>query len=152
MQQREPGAVHPWHCDIESSDPDGRVVSVWIGLEHATSASALLLVPYSHRFGATVQEVRHKVGKRRDAATDADVESWARSLDERSEVLRPELTDGDALFFDGRLWHGSFNAATVGTVNPRDSIDATSFWHAFPSLIATIDPPCSKVNHAALAS
>ena len=31
---QEPGGVHEWHTDIESAAPDGRFISVWIGLEN----------------------------------------------------------------------------------------------------------------------
>ena len=64
IQSRPPGAVHPWHSDIESSDPSSKTVSVWIGIEHTTRDSSLLIIPYSHRFGVTVQEVRHQLGWR----------------------------------------------------------------------------------------
>src|SRR5687768_17589766 len=31
IQERDAGAVHPWHTDIESAAPAARTVSVWIG-------------------------------------------------------------------------------------------------------------------------
>ncbi len=109
IQSRPPGAVHPWHSDIESSDPSSKTVSVWIGIEHTTRDSSLLIIPYSHRFGVTVQEVRHQLGKDRDETTSNDIVHWARERDKRSHLVRPEMTDGEALFIDGRLWHGSHN-------------------------------------------
>jgi len=33
---REPGSVHPWHSDIESSGPEGGFVTVWIGIENTS--------------------------------------------------------------------------------------------------------------------
>ena len=33
---RDPSDVHPWHTDIESSAPDGRFVTVWIGIKTRT--------------------------------------------------------------------------------------------------------------------
>jgi quercetin dioxygenase-like cupin family protein len=106
---REPRAVHAWHCDMESSAPHSRTVSVWLGLEHTTGASGLTILPYSHRFGATVQEVRQQFGRSRDTTSSNDVLGWARDFDKRTRLLTPEVSDGDALFFDGRLWHGSEN-------------------------------------------
>jgi quercetin dioxygenase-like cupin family protein len=108
---RGPGVVHPWHCDIESSDPSSRTVSVWIGLEGTSRDSSLRIVPYSHRFGETIQEVRYRLGEARDETSDDAVLGWARQRDPRAEVLSPEMTDGDALFFDGKLWHGSDNVS-----------------------------------------
>jgi hypothetical protein len=56
IQTRGPGVAHPWHTDIESSGPSSKTVAVWIGLEHTSRDSALLVVPYSQRFGLTIQE------------------------------------------------------------------------------------------------
>ncbi len=108
--ERRPGEVHPWHTDIETSGAGG-TVSVWIGLENVTRASALSVVPYSHRFGMPIQEVAARKGKRRGEATDAEVTAWAAELDPRSSAVALDLVDGDALLFDGRLWHGSANAS-----------------------------------------
>jgi uncharacterized cupin superfamily protein len=108
---RAPNEVHPWHSDIESSDRTGRTVSVWIGLQHTTLESSLLVLPYSHRFGVTVQQLRHENGKSRDETSVEDLVRWARERDGRSELVRMGITDGEALFFDGRLWHGTHNVS-----------------------------------------
>lgn len=109
IQRRSPGQIHPWHSDIESSRPSNRTIAVWIGLEGTTGASSLVLVPYSHRFGLSVQEVRHQQGKRRDETTQDDILRWARARDERAVLVQLDMGDGDAVFFDGKLWHGSHN-------------------------------------------
>jgi quercetin dioxygenase-like cupin family protein len=111
IQRRVPKAVHPWHSDIETSDPSCRTVSVWIGLEHTTPASSLLVVSGSHRFGATVQQVRHEHDRARDDADLDELVGWARERDSRSELVRIPTTDGEAVFFDGRLWHGTHNVS-----------------------------------------
>jgi quercetin dioxygenase-like cupin family protein len=36
---------------------------------------------------------------------------WARERDSRSELVRIATTDGEAVFFDGRLWHGTHNVS-----------------------------------------
>jgi len=112
IEARPPGAVHPWHTDMETAASSGHAVSVWIGLEHTDRDSSLRLVPYSHRFGATVQEVRGQHGVSRDAVRDGDIECWARERDARSSVASPSVQDGEAIFFDGRLWHGSHNTSS----------------------------------------
>ena len=109
---RPPGAVHPWHTDIESIGPPGKTVSVWMGIEHTTRDSSLLVVPYSHHFGATVQEVRQQFGKSRADTTDEDVIRWAQQRDSRSHLVKLEMTDGEALVFDGNLWHCSHNVSS----------------------------------------
>jgi uncharacterized cupin superfamily protein len=112
IQSRAPGAIHPWHSDIESLAPSGKTVSVWMGIEHTNGDSSLLIIPYSHRFGVSVQEVRHQLGKGRDGTTNEDIVRWARARDMRSHLVRLEMTDGEALFFDGQLWHCSKNLSS----------------------------------------
>jgi quercetin dioxygenase-like cupin family protein len=112
IEARPPDAVHPWHTDIETAASSGNAVSVWIGLEHTDRGSSLRLVPYSHRFGATVQEVRSRDGVSREAVRDGDIERWARERDARSSVASPNVQDGEAIFLDGRLWHGSHNTSS----------------------------------------
>ena len=109
IQNRAPGAVHPWHSDIESATPGGKTVAVWIGIEHTNRDSSLQVIPYSHRFGVTVQEARHQLGKGRNETTNDDIVRWAQEWDKRSHLVTLEMTDGEALFFDGQLWHGSHN-------------------------------------------
>jgi len=109
IQSRAPSAIHPWHSDIESLAPSGKTVSVWMGIEHTNRDSSMLIIPYSHRFSVTVQEVRHQLGKGRDETTNEDIVQWAWARDMRSHLVRLEMTDGEALFFDGRLWHCSHN-------------------------------------------
>jgi quercetin dioxygenase-like cupin family protein len=109
IQNRPPGAVHPWHCDIESIGSSGKTVAVWIGIENANRDSSLSIIPYSHRFGVSVQEVRHQLGKGREETADEDILGWARELDKRSDLVKLDVNDGQALFFDGRLWHSSHN-------------------------------------------
>ncbi|BDS07244.1 hypothetical protein NT6N_22840 [Oceaniferula spumae] len=108
--ERVPGQVHPWHTDIESSRPEGGFVTVWIGLEGTNQASSLKLVPGTHKLGRTLQECMQIHDKNRETTTDADVESWAGELaQDSSKIVQPDVTDGDAIVFDGRLWHGSSN-------------------------------------------
>lgn len=108
--RRKPGQTHPWHTDIESSAPDGGFVSVWVGVEHTCRGSALQVIRRSHRLGITIQEAaaRRRVG-RGDTSAETALR-WARQIDPLAVLVEPELADGDALVFDGRLWHGSHNA------------------------------------------
>jgi uncharacterized cupin superfamily protein len=112
IQIRSPDTIHPWHSDIESVAPPGKTVSVWVGLEHTTCDSSLQVVPYSNQFGVTVQEVRHQSGKGRGETTNEDIIRWARERDVRSHLMKLEMTDGEALFFDGNLWHCSHNVSS----------------------------------------
>ena len=109
--ERDPDQKHPWHTDIESSAPDGTTASVWIGLENATAESSLLVVSRSHRLGLTVQEARHGRGIAREEADADDILLLAREHDGRAQIINTRAGDGDALFFDGRLWHGTHNVS-----------------------------------------
>ncbi|HEX7251820.1 MAG TPA: phytanoyl-CoA dioxygenase family protein, partial [Thermoanaerobaculia bacterium] len=111
IETRPSGAIHPWHTDIETSASSGNAVSVWIGLENTDRGSSLRFVPHSHRFGATVQEVRGRNGVSREETRDGEIERWARERDAQSSVKSLEMRDGEAVFFDGRLWHGSHNTS-----------------------------------------
>jgi uncharacterized cupin superfamily protein len=149
--------VHQWHTDIESSDPNGSTVSVWIGLENTTAESSLLLMSRSHRFGVTVQELQHANGSDREETSVEDVLRWARERDRGSEVIRTSMTDGEALFFDGRLWHASHNvsgrtrrALLLQYAAPKTAIripDLTSRW-PFRRLERPL-PPCLIVRGTA---
>ena len=109
---RAPGLAHPWHSDIEPSvAAPGRTVTVWMGIEDTTAESSLFVVPYSHRFGATVQEVRSQEGRRREEATTEQIVRWAKGRETRASVVTPEVTDGVALVLDGQLWHHSNNVS-----------------------------------------
>ncbi|QIF01595.1 cupin domain-containing protein [Roseimicrobium sp. ORNL1] len=109
LVHRMPGEVHPWHSDIESSAPTARTVSVWIGLQGTCEHTSLKMAPGSHEFGATVQEKAAQKGRRRNEITDEDIAAWVKECGAREEPELVPMHDGEALFFDGRIWHGSNN-------------------------------------------
>jgi mannose-6-phosphate isomerase-like protein (cupin superfamily) len=112
--RRTPGEVHPWHSDTESCAPEGGFVSVWIGIEHTSRDSSLQLIGGSHRFGTSVQEIRAAVGMPRDEATPEALLPLARKQDPRAELVVPDMGNGEAILFDGRLWHGTDNRRQTG--------------------------------------
>jgi quercetin dioxygenase-like cupin family protein len=159
VQARVPGQVHPWHSDIETSSPDCRTVSVWIGLEHTTPQSSLLAISHSQSLGTTVQEVRQLNGKSRDEAGIDDLVSWARERDERSKLVTLGAHDGEALFFDGRLWHGTHNvsgrtrrAVLLQYAAPESSIEIPDLnFLDWPfRRVPSPRPPCLIVSGSAL--
>jgi len=106
--RRGPGETHPWHVDIETSDPRGRFVSAWIGLKNTNRHSGMDLIAGSHR-ARTVQEIQHAHGLHRGEAPTETVLAWAREQDLDARLVEPVLGDGEAIIFDGRLWHASQN-------------------------------------------
>jgi glycosyltransferase involved in cell wall biosynthesis/mannose-6-phosphate isomerase-like protein (cupin superfamily) len=108
--ERKPGQTHHWHTDIETSAPDARAISVWIGLEHVSRRSALQVVPGSHRFGKPIQHVAHERGLRRDDLSEETALKLAQAYDASTSVVQADMADGQGLLFDGRIWHGSHNS------------------------------------------
>ena len=108
--KRGPGDRHTWHVDMESSFADGGFVTAWIGLRNTTAASGVRLIAGSHSCGKTVQQCLAESGsKGREDRSDEAVLDWAKSLNPQARLVEPELSDGDAMLFDGRMWHGSHN-------------------------------------------
>ncbi len=101
--------IHPFHTDAESMTPKGGFVTVWIGLENTDRSSGLKFVPGSHRYGVSLQELNHRAGITREQSTDATTLAAARRHDAAAEIVQPAVHDGEALVFDGRVWHGSHN-------------------------------------------
>lgn len=107
--------VHPFHTDAESAAPEGGFVSVWIGLENTGPSAGLKFVPGSHRYGAPIQEANARLGVARRDSTGENVLAAARLYETDPVVVQPEVYDGAALFFDGRVWHGSHNQGSTAT-------------------------------------
>jgi hypothetical protein len=112
VASREPGRIHPWHSDIESSAAGGGFVSVWIGIEGTTRHSSLQLIPGSHRYDESVQEARARRDVGRAESTAETTLALARGRDAKAELLVPGMSNGQAIFFDGRLWHGTDNRSS----------------------------------------
>ena len=106
---KKPGEVHPWHTDIETAGISGGTANVWIGLKNTNSLSSLALVSHSHEFEKSLAEITSEARIKSSDVKTEDVRRWARSRNPASEIIQPELSDGEALIFDGRLWHGSHN-------------------------------------------
>lgn len=156
VAHRKPGQAHPWHTDIETATEHARSVTVWIGLKNTNQQSSLQLIAGSHRFGHCFQESAKEKGKTRGQATTQDVIHWAKQRNPSSQLSQPEITDGHALFFDGRIWHGSINT------NSHDTRTALILNYATPDtrirmpdfsvldwpfrFIDTPHPPCIMVR------
>jgi oxalate decarboxylase/phosphoglucose isomerase-like protein (cupin superfamily) len=110
---RRPDTAHSFHCDVESSSADGGFLTVWLGLENTSQASGLKFVTGSHRYGATVQEMKARFGIEVMEKSDVAVLDAARTVAADATIAQPEVCDGAALVFDGRAWHGSHNSSTA---------------------------------------
>ena len=113
--RRERGTSHPWHTDVESSAPDARVVSIWIGIRNSSRGSGLLFIAGSQHFGRSVQEVLAGLGEDRGTIADARMLEIARTIDPATSIVQPDAQDGAALIFDGRIWHSGRHDRTSET-------------------------------------
>jgi uncharacterized cupin superfamily protein len=111
LVERDPEQVHAWHTDIESSSGSGGFASVWVGLENTSAGSSLQLISGSHRFGKPIQQVMRESGVSRLDTAPATVANWASKIDPDAQLVQPAVRDGEAIVFDGRLWHGSKNSS-----------------------------------------
>jgi len=84
-------------------------------MENTSRESSLQLITKSHAIGKTIQQVAYENGARRGEASAATVLDWARAVIPSAEFVQPAMNDGDAIFFDGHLWHGSWNTRVEGT-------------------------------------
>jgi len=156
MVSRQPGNVHPWHSDMETVGGTGRTVSVWLGLDNVNYNLSLQVIRHSHKFGVTVQEMRHKTGIDRSDVKPELVLKWAKEMDSRAKLLTCSMNNGDAIFFDGNLWHGTDNLNLTGTrkalliqyASPDRLIQAPSYKHLdWPFQFRDdIRPPCLMVK------
>lgn len=104
--RRRPGQAHAWHVDIESAAPGRRFASVWVGLRNTSRESGPAFIARSHRLAGPVPPP--------ESPRDEEVLAWAREADPDAALLQPEIGDGEALIFDGRLWHGTLNRREAG--------------------------------------
>lgn len=113
--EREPGHTHAWHLDVESKSPEGGFASVWIGLGNITGASTLNLIRGSHLTSDGIAEDLAERSLRRTDLTAETMLSLARNHDPSAALVVPQIGIGDAIVFDGRIWHGSSNRMAQGT-------------------------------------
>lgn len=112
---RAPGESHPWHTDIETADSLGNAITIWIALENVSSQSSLNFISGSHLIGKSLQQVASEHSLPREARTAEASLELAKTLSPSCSLSQLDVSDGEALIFDGRIWHGSLNSRPAGT-------------------------------------
>jgi uncharacterized cupin superfamily protein len=107
--EKQPGEAHAWHTDVETAHPAGHFVSVWIGVENTSAKSALQYISGSHLIGKSLQQVADERQVERGERTAERSLAWARDTRPHAALVAADVRDGDAILFDGRIWHGSLN-------------------------------------------
>ena len=101
------GEHHRWHEDIEHVAWSG--ATAWIGLTNVARDSTMKIIPGSHRFGVTPQELAQRHGG--SLQSDDDTLRLARELDPTAHVVALDLRPGEFFIFSGRTWHASKNSS-----------------------------------------
>lgn len=107
--RRKPGQAHPWHCDIESHHPGGGFVTAWLGLENVAPQTSPVFISRTHLNPKSLQQVRAEAGIGRTALNDEAALQLAHQADLKCELAAPAISNGQAIFFDGRIWHATHN-------------------------------------------
>ncbi len=107
--ERDPGQEHPWHADVHFAGP-GRGVTLWVGLDGVDISTTLHVVPGSHRYGGSPQQMSDESASGAVLGPDR-VRQLARTIDADAEIVAVPMHDGDAVLIDAALWHGTLNEA-----------------------------------------
>ena len=108
------GALHPWHCDIESSViKQGQAASVWIPLSNISPENSLQLIRHSHLCEKSVQQIRAERGIARMRVSTEEVLNWAQNEHLACVLEQPGIQLGEALIFHGKIWHFSENKTAL---------------------------------------
>ena len=104
MISKPPDESLDWHSDVDSSAlPKGKALNVWVALQGAGLQSGLDLISFTQDPARPYQQVLAEDGQKKR------VRAMARSEHDSVRIHQPELRDGEAVFFDGNLWHASRN-------------------------------------------
>jgi len=106
--RRKQEQKHLWHVDIESSNSIGNFISVWISLDNCTKKSSLHIISKSHNM-QNLQNIICEKDLNRKNMSDRDILKISRQFNKDTKLIKLDMTDGDALFFNGKLWHSSCN-------------------------------------------
>jgi phytanoyl-CoA dioxygenase PhyH len=99
------GEHHRWHEDVEHVAWAG--VTAWIGLSNVDRHSTMKIIPGSHLFGVTPQELAKRHGGRLES--NSDVLRLAKQISPDARIVELDLRPGDFFIFSGRTWHASKN-------------------------------------------
>lgn len=89
---------------------------VWTGLQGSCKDSGIKFIPGSHRYGKLIQQAAFEADESRDALEDERSFAPSRRLDPEAPIVQPAVADGEAVCFDGGIWHGSHNMSDARRV------------------------------------
>lgn len=109
----KPGRRHSWHVDVETATAHpGRSVSIWIPLHGGGPGSEFEVLPGSHMFDASIQELCVTTGIDREKLDADGLVQLAGIAGSLQPTERFQARPGETIIFDGKLWHSSRNASS----------------------------------------
>jgi hypothetical protein len=99
-----------WHTDTEYDYWSG--VSAWLGIQRTTPETALKIMPGSHRYETSPEQLQRAHGLGFEGVThDEDVIQLLRQAEPEvvPQIMRVPVHDGEFVLFNGKLWHASDN-------------------------------------------
>jgi len=108
-----------WHTDTEYDHWEG--VSAWMGVQNVTPKTSLKILPRSHRYPTTPEDIQRTYGLDLTRMTDdgemlSELQRIHPDLDDELRILRVPVRDGEFVIFNGKLWHASDNPSDLERV------------------------------------
>ncbi|MET0241517.1 MAG: SDR family NAD(P)-dependent oxidoreductase [Sphingobium sp.] len=94
---------HRWHEDVEHVEWTG--ATVWMGIDNVGPGNTMKVIPGSHLYGISPQELAVKDGA--DLSSDESILAALRKTRPEAEIVTIEMKPGWAFIFAGRAWHAS---------------------------------------------
>jgi len=107
------GNSHRWHKDVEHTVWPG--ITVWLGLRHVGPENTMKVIPGSHRFQFSPQEL---ITQDDILLDDEQFLSAVRQIQPHAQIVKMDLRPGDFFIFAGPTWHASHDTSP----NKRTSI------------------------------
>jgi Phytanoyl-CoA dioxygenase (PhyH) len=104
---KEGGENHRWHEDVEHVAWAG--ATAWLGLANVNRESTMKVIPGSHLFRITPQELAARHGG--SLGSDEDTLALAQRIAPTARIVELGLRPGEFFIFSGRTWHASKNSS-----------------------------------------
>lgn len=102
--KQKPNNTHGWHVDIEHIFWDG--ITIWCGLKNLNHLTPLSIITHSHSINLTPQELKKK---NIDNNNDEEILNYAKKYNQKCELKKLFLNDGEFIMWKGRIWHNTNN-------------------------------------------
>jgi hypothetical protein len=147
--RQRPRGTHRWHVDVESVKVNG--LAAWIALKNVAHDACLQLIPGSHRFGVSPQELARGSGL--DLGDDSAVLSAAHGFSPEPRIVPMGIGLGQGFLFNPKIWHGSRNltrktrfAMILHYARPGDDVRIPLTYSPPQPIWASSSAPCVLIS------